>query len=356
MTLRRRVGLLYAGIVAVCALLLLGLIHHEFVIEPKHHCPSCPPIAGGILWAEIAEVVFYAMIPLVLGGGWWLMRRALDPIGAFARRIEHIHARNLRAPLPLTGESAELDRLAEVFNAMTARLDQSFRQVQDFTLHASHELKTPLTVMRAEIETVLRDSPSLEGRRRDWLHGLLDEVQRLTKIVDALTLLAKADAGQANLTLRPVRFGNLVQESYEDAVILAEPHRVRVTLQDCENLAVMGDPHRLRQLLLNLTDNAVKYNVPGGCVTMSLRPEAGVARFEITNTGRGVPSEIGQHVFEQFFRGDNARRGGVEGSGLGLSIARWIVQAHHGTIRFASVPDGETSVVVTIPIAGSIQR
>lgn len=351
MTLRRRIGLMYAGIAAVCTLMLVGLIHHEFVVEPRLHCPSCPRPSGAAFWAETAEVAFYALIPIALGFGWWLMRRALDPIDAFARRIEHIHARNLRTPLPLTGESAEVDRLADVFNAMTARLDQSFQQVRDFTLHASHELKTPLTVMRAELETVLRDSPSLDAGRRDWIHGLLDEVQRLTKIVDALTLLAKADAGQANLTLRPVRFGHLVQENYEDALILAEPHRVRVTLLECENLAVMGDPHRLRQLLLNLTDNAVKYNLPGGTVTMSLKADGGVARFEIANTGHGVPSEIGAHVFEQFVRGDNARRRGVEGSGLGLSIARWIVQAHNGNIRFASVPDGETTVVVTIPLA-----
>lgn len=352
MTLRRRIGILYAAIVGACALMLLGLVHHEFVVEPSLHCPNCPTPPGGFWWTEVAEVLFYATIPVVLVCGWWLMRRSLDPIDAFARRIAHIHAHNLRVRLPLTGESDEVDRLAEVFNAMTARLDQSFRQVQDFTLHASHELKTPLTVMRAELETVLRDSPSLESGRREWIHGVLDEVQRLTKIVDAMTLLAKADSGRANLTLRPVRFGDLVRENFEDALILAEPNRVRVTLGECENLAVMGDPHRLRQLLLNLTDNAIKYNVPGGRVTMSLRADGGDARLEIANSGAGVPEEVVSRVFEQFVRGDNARRRGVEGSGLGLAIARWIVQAHGGEIRFASVPDGETTVEVRIPRAG----
>jgi len=350
-TLRRQIDVRYAGVAGVCGLLILGLIHHEFFVEPRLHCASCPKASGWMLWGEIAEVLLYAMMPVVLGVGWWLMRKTLVPIDALAKRIEHIHARNLHTPLPITGEIEEVDRLAEVFNAMTARLDQSFRQVQDFTLHASHELKTPLTVMRAELETVLRDSPSLTSGRRDWIHGLLDEVQRLTKIVDALTLLAKGDAGHANLTLRPVRFGNLVRENYEDALILAEPHRLRVTLRECENLAVMGDPHRLRQLLLNLTDNAIKYNLPGGTVTMSLREVDGAALFEIANTGQGVPSEIGARVFDQFVRGDNARRRGVEGSGLGLSIARWIVQAHNGTIRFSSVPDGETTVVVRMPLA-----
>lgn len=352
MTLRRRLGILYAGIVVACVLMLFGLIHHEFVVEPKMHCPSCPGPPKGFWWAEVAEVFCYAMIPLVLGCGWWLMRRSLEPIVAFTRRIEHIQASNLRTKLPITGESDEVDRLAEVFNAMTARLDQSFRQIQDFALHASHELKTPLTVMRAELETVLRDSPSLERGRREWIHGMLDEVQRLTKIVDAMTLLAKADSGSANLTLRPVRFGDLVRESYEDALILAEPSRIQVELGECESLAVMGDPHRLRQLLLNLTDNAIKYNITGGRVTISLRADGGDARLVVANTGPGVPEEVASRVFEQFVRGDDARRRGVEGSGLGLAIARWIVQAHGGAIHFASAPDAETVLVVRIPMAG----
>lgn len=351
MTLRRAIAIRYAIIVGACVALLVGLLHHEFFVEPELHCPSCPRPAGAAYWAEVSEIFFYAMVPLVLAAGWLMMRRALAPIRLLASRVQNINANNLRTALPLTGEYDEVDRLAVVFNEMTERLDKSFRQVQEFTLHASHELKTPLTVMRAELETVLRDSPSLSAGRRDWIHDILDEVQRLTKIVDALTLLAKPEASRANLTVRLVRLGNLVRENYEDALILAEPHRIRVILSECANPTVMGDPHRLRQLLLNLTDNAIKYNMQGGMVAMSLKEVDGAAQLEIANTGQGVSPEVGAMVFDQFVRGDNARRRGVEGSGLGLSIARWIVQAHGGTIQFSSIPDEATTVVVRIPTA-----
>lgn len=351
MTLRRSIDLRYAAIAAAFAVLFIGLIHHEFFVEPGLHCSSCPKPAGLARLAEFAEVFYYAMVPIVLGVGWWVMRRAFAPIDTLTNRIENIQVNNLRATLPLTGECQEVDRLAGVFNAMIERLDRSFRQVQDFTLHASHELKTPLTVMRAELETVLRDNPSLPAGWGDWIRDLLDEIQRLTKIVDALTLLAKPDSNHASLTLRMVRLGNLVRDSYEDALILAEPQRIRVTLPECADVTVLGDAHRLRQLLLNLTDNAIKYNMPGGTLCITLRQVDNRARLEVANTGQGVSPEIATTVFEQFVRGDNARRRGVEGSGLGLPIARWIVQAHGGTIEFSSVPGHETTVTVHLPIA-----
>jgi signal transduction histidine kinase len=304
------------------------------------------------VWVELAEVFFYAMIPVVLGTGWWVMRRTLLPIDEIAGQIEKINADNLRTPLPCTGNNDEVDRLTRAFNAMTARLDESFRQVQDFTLHASHELKTPLTVMRAELETVLKDTESLPPERAEWIGRQLEEVQRLTKIVEGLTLLAKADAGLVELKLQPVRLGELVREHFEDAQVLAEPHQVKVGLLACEDLTVSGDRHRLRQLLLNLVDNAVKYNRPGGAVIMSLRRVDDKAEVEIINTGKGITPELQARVFDRFARGDNALSGAVEGSGLGLAIAQWIVHAHHGTIQFTSEPNKQTSVVVRLPLAG----
>ena len=211
----------------------------------------------------------------------------------------------LRDPLPRTGNGDELDRLTEVFNGMLARLDDSFNRTREFTLHASHELKTPLTILCGETETGLRDE-SLSAAERERAASLLDELRRLARIVDGLTLLAKADAGQVALKLEPVRLDELVRDNFADAQILAEPHGIQVELAACEEITVRGDRHRLRQLLLNLADNAVKYNQPQGRVTMSLRRAGGTAEFTIANTGAGIPPEVLPRVFDRFYRGDPA--------------------------------------------------
>ena len=213
-------------------------------------------------------MIFQVGLPaVVLGllGGWWLTRRALAPVTKLTDAVEKIHENNLGEKIPRTNNGDELDRLTEVFNAMTARLEDSFQRIREFTLHASHELKTPLTVLCGETETALRDE-SLSPAERERLLSQLDELRRLAKIVDGLTLLAKADAGQIALKLEPLRLDELVRDNFADAQILAEPHGIQVELTDCEEISVRGDRHRLRQLLLNLADNAVKYNQPQGGV------------------------------------------------------------------------------------------
>jgi signal transduction histidine kinase len=241
-----------------------------------------------------------------------------------------------------------LDRLTEVFNGMMARLDDSFKRTREFTLHASHELKTPLTILCGETETALREE-SLTPAERERAVSQLDELRRLARIVDGLTLLAKADAGQVALKLEPVRLDELVRDNFADAQILAEPQGIRVELAACEEIIVRGDRHRLRQLLLNLADNAVKYNQPQGRVTMSLRRIEGQAEFTIANTGAGIPPEILPRVFDRFFRGDPAHSPAVDGCGLGLSIVQWIVSAHKGSVKIESVPSQFTTVTVQLP-------
>jgi signal transduction histidine kinase len=234
---------------------------------------------------------------------------------------------------------------------MTTRLDQSFQQIRQFTLHASHELKTPLTAMRLHLETTLHDAISLAPEQRRWMLDQLEEMQRLTRIVDGLTLLTKADAGLVPLEKRPVRLSQLVRESFEDTVVLAEAHEVQATLTGCEELVVLGDPDRLRQALLNLTDNAVKYNRAGGTVRMALRKAEEAAEIEITNTGDGIPSELQPHVFERFVRGSDALSKAGDGCGLGLTIVQWIVQAHGGAIQISSDATGKTTAAVRLPLA-----
>jgi signal transduction histidine kinase len=352
-TLRQRLALRYGAVVAICLLLLAGLTYHEFVQEPHMFRQLGIQEPAGGEFAEFTEIVLYGAVPLIFALGWRFVRRSLKPIDDLARGVEQFHALNLQERLPRTLNGDEVDRLAAAFNTMAARLEQSFQQVHEFTLHVSHELKTPLTVMRAELETRLRDANALPPAQRDWAQSLLDEMQRLARIVDSLTLLTKADAGLVTLERKPVALEALVRECFEDAQILAEASEVTVTLAACEKVEVSGDRHRLRQLLLNLTDNAVKYNHPGGSVTLDLRHAGEFAEITVANTGPGIPPELQARVFERFVRGTEARSRVADGCGLGLTICQWIVRAHAGTIEVQSEPGQTTTFTVRLPRASA---
>jgi signal transduction histidine kinase len=378
MTIRTRLTFWYAGIMFVCLLVMGVLVYHEFAPEP--HADSAQKVSEdeGDL-REVLRIIFWCGVPaglLAVGGGWWIMRKALAPVAALTQTAGRINESNLNERLPRTHNGDEFDRLTEVFNSMLARLDDSFNRIREFTLHASHELKTPLTVLRGETETALRDE-NISAAERERGSSQLEELRRLTQIVDGLTLLAKADAGQVALNFENVRLDELVRDCFADLQILAEPQRIKVELETCEEISLRGDRHRLRQFLLNLADNAVKYNQPQGRVTMSLRRVENLAEFKIANSGKGIPPEILPRVFDRFFRGNPAhhslgtpasgtarfgntelQRAGpeagapsVDGCGLGLSIAQWIVSAHGGKIQIASERSKLTIVTVQLPLA-----
>jgi signal transduction histidine kinase len=345
MTIRTRLTLWYAGVLLLSILLITVLSLNEF--HERHRGRRSEQ---GM--EEIVEIVLWISIPAALlsvGGGWWLMRKALAPVAALTQAAERINERNLSEQLPRTRNGDEFDRLTEVLNRMTARLHESFTRIREFTLHASHELKTPLTILCGETETELRDE-LLAPAQREHCASQLEELRRLARIVDGLTLLAKADAGLITLALTPVHLDEIVRDGFADAQILAQASGIRVELTACEELTVPGDGHRLRQLLLNLVDNAVKYNQAQGSMTLSLHRADNAAELIIGNTGPGIPPEILPRVFDRFFRGDPAHGGAIEGCGLGLSIAQWIVSAHNGSIKIESMSSQMTTVTVRLPL------
>ncbi len=361
MTIRARLTLWYVGIMFVSLLAMVAFSYNEFVVEPRHRAhhrqrqekpQEAEDRAGEEDQAfEGLDIILWCGLPaavLAVGGGWWLMRKALAPVTSITRAAERVSERNLGEQLPRTGNHDELDRLTEVFNAMTARLETSFQRIREFTLHASHELKTPLTILHGEMETELQNT-QLSAEQRERLFSQLDEVQRLSKIVDGLTLLTKADAGQVRLNLETIRLDELIQDAAEDAQILARISKVQVHLGVCEPVTIRGDRHRLRQLLLNLTDNAIKYNTEGGTVNVQLRRSGNSGVIVISYTGKGVPADVLPHVFDRFFRGDPSHNSAVDGCGLGLSIAKWIVTAHGGRIELDSPPGELTTATVCLP-------
>jgi heavy metal sensor kinase len=353
MTFRTRLTLWYAAIFSASLLVIGVATYSELVLEVRakqaHHHPAKIDDDAGLDITQI--ILFYGGSAIAVGllGGWWLTRRAFAPIAALTAAAEKIHAGNLKQELSRTGAGDELDRLTEVFNAMIGRLDESFNRIREFTLHASHELKTPITVLRGETETALRES-ALSSAERERAASQLDELNRLARIVDGLTLLAKADAHQIALNFEILSLNELVSDNFADLQILAEPHGLKVEMETCAEVCVRGDRHRLRQLLLNLADNAVKYNEPGGRVSIRLERKADFAEFTIANTGPGIPEAVLPRVFDRFFRGDQSHANTIEGCGLGLSIAQWIVDVHGGKIQITSASSNPTIVCVRLPV------
>lgn len=346
MTIRARMTLLYSAALLVSILLIFALSLDE--LRERKTGEDQP----NSRWEELVGVVVWVGIPAVLmslGGGWWLMHKALSPVATLTEAAKRVTDRNLNQELPRSHNRDELDRLSEVLNEMTGRLHQSFTRIREFTLHASHELKTPLTILCGEAESEWHDE-SLSPGERERAGSRLEELRRLARIVDGLSLLAKADSGLISLSLAQVHLEELVRDSFADTQVLAQASGLRVELAACEETVVQGDAHRLRQLLLNLVDNAVKYNQKNGSISMALRRRNGTAELTIANTGPGIAPEALPRVFERFYRGDPAHSRQADGCGLGLGIAHWIVTAHGGTIHIDSVPAKLTMVTVGLPL------
>jgi heavy metal sensor kinase len=310
--------------------------------------------------AELADAldnlfsILLVMIPLALGvsvgGGLFLANKSLRPVDDVTRAAQKITAQNLDQQIPARGVNDELGRLIQTFNDMIRRLRHSFDQIRQFSADASHELRTPLTIMRGEVELVLRSQKTSEEYRRVLVSNL-DEIMRLSSIIDNLLTLSAAETEEHEIRRAPVRLQPLVRELLEDSEIIALKKRIRVTLADDEDLVVEGDALRLRQLFLNLVDNAVKYTPEEGSVTISLRREKEWAVVSVRDTGIGIEPEDLEKIFDRFYRVDKGRSRDMGGSGLGLSISRWIADLHGGRIDVASEPGKGSEFAVRLPLA-----
>jgi signal transduction histidine kinase len=346
MTIRTRLTLWYAGMLLGSLLLMGGLLHYELVGESERGLAQESPRE------KIADVLLFYWLPtvfvLVLGGSWF-MRRTLRPIEALTAGAERVHAGNLTERIPLTGRGDELDRLASVFNEMLGRIEAGVAGVRDFTLHASHELKTPLTILSIQAEGALSE-PTLAPDQRELLESQLEEVRRLAALVDALSLLAKADAGLPIVARELVRLDEMLRVAVADARLFAAKSGITIELTHCDAAPLDGDRASLRQALLNLLDNAVKHNQPGGWVRVELRAAPEDFTLSIENTGAPIPPELVERIFGRFVRGPDA----CEGSGLGLSITKTIVEAHGGTVACIHRAEGEARFVIHLPRSAQI--
>ncbi len=285
-----------------------------------------------------------------LAGGWFLAGRVLRPVAIMTEAAKKIAAGDLSQRLTVEATGDEIGRLAETFNDMIARLDASFRQIRRFSSDASHELRTPLTVMKGETELVLRRPRDCEDYK-SVLESSLEEIDRMTRIVDELLFLSRADMGEVKMASDPVSLGDLLEDIQQQAWLLGQEFGIRVTLGPMQPATVLGDELRLRELFLNLVDNAVKYSRPGGTVTLSLRADHGTAVVAVQDEGIGIRPEALARIFDRFYRTEEARAHTKQGTGLGLSICAWIAEVHHGRIEVQSTPGKGSTFLVTLPLA-----
>ncbi len=296
--------------------------------------------------------ILYLGIPLavILASllGWLIANRALRPVDEITRTARRIGAENLSERLVVNGPKDEIGRLVETFNEMISRLEVSFNKIKQFTSDASHELRTPLTILKGETEIALKTEDTVEGLK-EVLASNLEEVNRMSRIVNDLLMLSRIDRGAERFVMEEVNLEDIVTEKFEQARTLARDKGIEVTLANSTRVAVRGDPVKLRQLILNLLDNAIKYTPEGGMVTISLDKANGNAVLVVSDTGIGINKDALPHIFDRFYRVDKARSRDLGGSGLGLSICKAIVTAHNGDIEVTSRQGKGTTFTVTIP-------
>jgi heavy metal sensor kinase len=327
---------------------LHSLDGHPLLIRLAHSEEPIFSRLRELLWASV--VVLPVMLGIAWLAGYGLARRALTPIQQMARRAQEITPEKLHARLPNDDTDDELGQLARVFNVTLGRLEEAFEQLRRFTSDASHELRTPLAMIRSVGEVGLQKDGT-RAEYRDIVGSMLEEVNRLTSLVDNLLTISRADSGHIQLQRTVVPVMALAREAVGLFEILIEEKSQRAILEGDEQLQIEGDRIVLRQALVNIVHNAVKYSPAGEVISVRVGNGSGNrVSIEIQDNGPGIPAEDQPKVFDRFYRVDKARWRESGGAGLGLSIAKWAVEAHGGTIALSSEPNKGCTFRVTLPM------
>ncbi len=287
-----------------------------------------------------------------LFGGWAIAAGALRPVSTMATVARSIaSSRGFSRRLSPLERRDELGQLATAFNGMLTSLEEAYRTQQRFVADASHELRAPLTALQGNLELLERAPDLPDAEKAEMVACLRQEIGRMGRLVSDLLALAHADAGQKLVSKKLVELDRLLLEAFRDARGLAKGQRLSVG--ELDQLQVVGDPDRLKQLLVILMDNALKYTPTGGEVSLGLRRSGGIVELTVKDTGIGISAEDLPHIFERFYRADKARSRDLGGSGLGLSIAKWIVEQHGGSISVSSIPGSGSTFTVCLPASAS---
>jgi heavy metal sensor kinase len=317
-------------------------------------------IESGALLDPVETMLNHLFLQLALGlpvaviiitvGGFLLVRRALMPVEQLTSAAEHITQHNLSQRLPVSHTGDELERLSVTLNRMIARLDEAFQNSRRFVADASHDLRTPLTILHGELESLAQDS-RLNPDLRERAAIMLEETLHLAKIVEQLFTLSRLDAGEARTDWTKFDLAELAKTTADQMSLLAEDKGISIACDTAQTLPVEGDAVRLKQVIVNLLDNAIKYTPQKGAIQLCVRGVNGHAVLEVKDNGIGIPADALPHIFERFYRVDKTRSGESESAGLGLSIVKSICTAHGAEVEAESSIGTGSCFRIKLPVA-----
>ncbi len=303
--------------------------------------------------------IYLWSLPLVLlvavGVGWFLAVHAIKPFDEVANTAEQITSEKLNTQIENPRKEQEVQRLVLAFNSMVARLRESFDQMRKFNANVAHELRTPLAILQGENEIALR-SDSIPEDIRTVLVSNLEELGRLTRIVNDILTLSEAEAGAQVLVRHPINLKPLIDDLADQMQLLAMERNIQIEVHDLPDAMIEADDLWMRRAVLNLLDNAIKYSREGGKIQVSMSTDNGKVRLSIRDEGIGIAKQDQPFIFDRLFRADPARSRQSGGSGLGLSLVKWVVEAHNGQIQVASEPDQGADFQVELPLLASDSR
>jgi heavy metal sensor kinase len=280
--------------------------------------------------------------------GYFMAKKSLKPVDQIRRAAVNISSNNLDERIDIKGRKDELGRLAETFNAMIARLKDSFQRINQFSIDVSHELKTPLTILKGETEVVLRKDRD-NGEYINLLQSNLEEIDRMARIIDDLLLLSKADTKDMKLNIENISLRDLVADVCMNMKIFANNKEISLIIDELADVRLIGDELKLRRMLWNIMENGIKYTPKGGVVNVSSYTNKGYVCINVKDSGMGISKDDIEYIFDRFYRADRSRKR-ESGSGLGLSISKWIAEAHKGVIEVTSQPSKGSQFLIKLPI------
>jgi signal transduction histidine kinase len=345
-----------AASVGECRIWRQSMEHRGYRFTVLVAAPMAPLARERAALREAAAILLPVALMIAALGGWWIGRRALDPLTSMATQATGISDRTPDAHLTISNPSDELAQLGGAFNALLDRLAHALHAQRQFMADASHQLRTPVSVIRTAAQVTLGRSGRAESEYRESLGIVAEQSARLTRMVDDMFLLARADANGRPLELADFYFDELIGDCVRAVRVMADPRQVGVETSGPTEVLFRGDEALLRQMLMNLLDNAVSHAPHGGRVSLSLGQQASSLVVAVTDNGIGILSSDRDRIFERFVRLDpSTKRAGVGGAGLGLPIARWIAEAHGGTLTLDTAPpvtgsENETRFIAHLPI------
>lgn len=300
-----------------------------------------------LLIIMIISIITSISVTIVVG--YFMAKKTMKPVDQIRRAAVNISSNNLDERIDIKGRKDELGRLAETFNAMISRLKDSFQRINQFSIDVSHELKTPLTILKGETELALRKERTNEEYKRS-MQSNLEEIDRMSRIIDDLLLLSKAETKDIGMNLEKVDLRDLLADVCMNMKLFGENKGVEIIARELEDIRLVGDELKLRRMITNVVENAIKYGHRGGHVIVSSYKQNGFACVNVEDDGPGIsPGDI-KYIFDRFYRADRSRKR-ESGSGLGLSISRWIAEAHKGSIDVQSRPAAGSVFTIKLPMS-----